>query len=212
MYKTIGINEIADMLEGIDNNEAKRIIMEKESRGITYKDLLENMVKRDEKYRTYDENSLRKALQSKKISKDLIYDLNHVLELKEADLSENMAVYRYNKKFSLKKGRHSKSKLEEDKKKYDESHIVHDPENGIYDMDRLLVEAMTTQEVYKIGDDTFDSYFEYASELEDRDMLRRMFLIFYTFPQEVKKFMEQFVFNEDEKMQFDKIDIQIKYR
>lgn len=211
MYKTKGIKEIADMVESIHNNEAKRIIMEKENRGLTYRDLLEKLVKRDEKYRTYDENSLRKAFQTKKVSEDLICDLNHILNLKEADLSEDLAVYRYNKNASLKKGRHSKSKLEEDKKKYDESHLEHDPENGIYDMDRLIVEAMETQEVYRIGDETFDSYLEYASELEDRNMLKRMFLIFYAFPQEVKDFMEQFVFNEDEKMQFDKIDIQIKY-
>ena len=211
MYKTKGIKEIADMVESIHNNEAKRIIMEREKRGLTYRDLLENLVKRDQKYRTYDENSLRKAIQNKKVSEDLICDLNQVLNLKEANLSEDLAVYRYNKNSSLKKGRHLKSKLEEDKKKYAESHLEHDPDNDIYDMDRLIVESFESEEVYKIGDEIFDGYLEYASELEDRDMLRRMYLIFSLFPDKVKEFMGKFVFNEEEEKELNKMDVQIKY-
>lgn len=211
MYSKISVMEISKMIVSI-NNKGKRIIMEKDNKGLSYGDLLDKLMSYNPNCGYDDEHSLRKALQAKKISDDLVNSLYDILEIKEMDLSEAMAVYRYNKNYPLKKGRPSNENLEERRKHYDEVHLEHNPEQGIYDMNRMIVESIKTEEIYQIGEDIFDGYLEYGYELEKRDMLKKMLVIFSCFPKEVKDFIQCFEFNKEEKSELDNLDVQIRRR
>lgn len=82
--------DIYHKIENEINNLSNRIIMEKEQRGLSYKDLLDKLEKLDKnKYGGYCEADIRKKLIAKRPDMDFISALSHALEIDSVGYIKN---------------------------------------------------------------------------------------------------------------------------
>ncbi len=212
------LTEIMKIFDGINEakeNLAHRIIMKKEIEELSYDDLLNRLHDlKPDKFSTYDASDIRKGLNAKKPDVALLEDLCYVLDIKPSDddLSEAIIAYRYhNNKDGRKKGRISKK----DKERNKESHkricedLILSDGNSI---ERAIFEGLDDNG-YSYKGDPIDkaTYYDLMEDEFEKDILKNILLISRVFPQEVEKFISIFEFNDDEKAELDKIDIEIKY-
>ena len=203
-------------IENVINNLPSRIIMEKEQKGLGYKDLCNELQKLDAKmYPDFSEDELRKKLAGKKPNMQLIQDLCIILDIEDnnTDLSEAIATYRYflNKE-EVGKGRTSQKEIDNRKERYKKIHDELKLSDG-NSLEKTIYEVFSTKEKYSYDgiECDWEMYCEFMEEDIKKEMFKKILIIKEYYPDKVEEFIDMFGFDDECNAELEKLDVDIKY-
>jgi hypothetical protein len=203
-------------IENVINNLPSRIIMEKEQKGLSYKDLCNELQKLDAKmYSDFSEDKLRKNLGGKKPDMQLILDLCIILEIEDnnTNLLEAIATYRYflNKE-EVGRGRTSQKEIDNRKERYKKIYDELKLSDGD-SLEKTIYNVFSTKEKHSYNgiECDWEMYREFMEEDIKKEMLKKILVINEYCPDEVEEFIDTFVFDDECNAELEKLDVDIKY-
>ena len=190
--------------------------MEKDARGLSYTDLAQML---NETNFIYKEiyggvlpsiaEKIKQVLHNKTPDMELVQNLCKVMNI-EDNLHQRIAAYRYKSKKVKQSGRISELKKEENKINYKKiQDDICSSDDGARLIEEAIIEGFSTQYYYEgdwIEPDLYDALIE---ERQEKEMLKKLLLINNQFPNEMKKFLEQFEVEETDTEFMEKIRIEI---
>ena len=212
-------SESVDLLAILQANEkavSDIILMEKDARGLSYTDLAKMLNGTNSIYKEIYNGVLfsiaekiKQVLQNKTPDMELVQDLCKVLDI-EDNLHQRIAAYRYKSKKVKQSGRISELKKEENKINYQKiQDDISLSDNRTPLIEEAIIEGLSTQNYYEgewIEPDLFCTLIE---ERQEEEMLKKLLLINNQFPNEMKKFLDQFEVEETDTEFMEKIRIEI---
>ena len=195
-------SESVNLLALVQDNEkvvSDIILMEKDARGLSYTDLAQML---NETNFIYKEiyggvlpsiaEKIKQVLHNKTPDMELVQNLCKVMNI-EDNLHQRIAAYRYKSKKVKQSGRISELKKEENKINYKKiQDDICSSDDGARLIEEAIIEGFSTQYYYEgdwIEPDLYDALIE---ERQEKEMLKKLLLINNQFPNEMKKFLEQF--------------------
>lgn len=140
---------------------------------------------------------------------ELVQNLCKVMNI-EDNLHQRIAAYRYKSKKVKQSGRISELKKEENKINYKKiQDDICSSDDGAPLIEEAIIEGFLMQYYYEgdwIEPDLYDALIE---ERQEKEMLKKLLLINDQFPNEMKKFLEQFEVEETDTEFMEKIRIEI---
>lgn len=212
-------NESVNLLALVQDNEkavSDIILMEKDARGLSYTDLAQML---NETNFIYKEiyggvlpsiaEKIKQVLHNKTPDMELVQNLCKVMNI-EDNLHQRIAAYRYKSKKVKQSGRISELKKEENKINYKKiQDDICSSDDGAPLIEEAIIEGFLMQYYYEgdwIEPDLYDALIE---ERQEKEMLKKLLLINDQFPNEMKKFLEQFEVEETDTEFMEKIRIEI---
>lgn len=212
-------SESVNLLALVQDNEkavSDIILMEKDARGLSYTDLAQML---NETNFIYKEiyggvlpsiaEKIKQVLHNKTPDMELVQNLCKVMNI-EDNLHQRIAAYRYKSKKVKQSGRISELKKEENKINYKKiQDDICSSDDGARLIEEAIIEGFSTQYYYEgdwIEPDLYDALIE---ERQEKEMLKKLLLINNQFPNEMKKFLEQFEVEETDTEFMEKIRIEI---
>ena len=212
-------SESVNLLALVQDNEkvvSDIILMEKDARGLSYTDLAQML---NETNFIYKEiyggvlpsiaEKIKQVLHNKTPDMELVQNLCKVMNI-EDNLHQRIAAYRYKSKKVKQSGRISELKKEENKINYKKiQDDICSSDDGARLIEEAIIEGFSTQYYYEgdwIEPDLYDALIE---ERQEKEMLKKLLLINNQFPNEMKKFLEQFEVEETATEFMEKIRIEI---
>ena len=212
-------SESVNLLALVQDNEkvvSDIILMEKDARGLSYTDLAQML---NETNFIYKEiyggvlpsiaEKIKQVLHNKTPDMVLVQNLCKVMNI-EDNLHQRIAAYRYKSKKVKQSGRISELKKEENKINYKKiQDDICSSDDGARLIEEAIIEGFSTQYYYEgdwIEPDLYDALIE---ERQEKEMLKKLLLINNQFPNEMKKFLEQFEVEETDTEFMEKIRIEI---
>lgn len=197
--------EINNDLQVSTETIVKRIIAEKESRGLSNTDVADLLNKIGS---TYSDNritlgeTIRKALYAKNPDKVLLEDLCKALNIpaitqEELILSRH---YHLNQNREVKSGRISDDQKRANKELYKESQKYANSKDDGVPIEEMVANGMDN------GD-----YAELKEIKLEEEILAKLTIIYRNFPRKVREFTQEFEFGEDDMEQLERCHVKVTY-
>lgn len=203
-------------IENVMNNLSSRIIMEKEQKGLRYKDLINALHElNSSRYDGDIADDLRKQLAAKRPDPQLILDLCNILQIEDSNdnLVEVIATYRYNlNKDKVGKGRTSQKEIDNRKERYKKIHDELKLSDG-NSLEKTIYEVFSTKEKYSYNgiECDWEMYCEFMEEDIKKEMLKKILVINEYYPEKIEEFVDMFEFDDECNAELERLDLEIKY-